>query len=125
LANYLTTVGCADGKVFGVLPANKMTFQGLREASYLYALSSAALTYTITQACSEGKINGCSCDKSDSGETQDGFKWAGCSDNVVYGMGVSEKFLDPRIRNRSNVLLINMHNSQAGREVNVCLVSWE
>ena len=90
---------------------------GLRESAFIYALSSAALTHSITQACSDGKIVGCSCDTSLKGFTQEGYKWEGCSDNVGYGQGISEKFLDPRIKNRTNILLINIHNNEAGRQL--------
>lgn len=88
---------------------------GLREAAYLYSLASAALTYSITQACSDGRISGCSCDMNYQGVTNDGNRWSGCSDNVQYGMAIAEKFLDPRVRNRTNVLLMNIHNSEVGR----------
>lgn len=90
---------------------------GLRESAFVYALASASIAHSITQACSDGRIAGCSCDASIKGRTPEGYRWAGCSDNIVYGMGVAEKFLDPRIRNRTNILLINIHNNEAGRQV--------
>ena len=80
-------------------------------------MSSAALTYSITSACSEGKLTGCSCDETRKGLTSEGFKWSGCSDNIAYGMGVAENFLDPRIKNRTNLMLINLHNFETGRQV--------
>jgi hypothetical protein len=95
----------------------KLPEYGLRESAFIYALASAALTHSITQACSDGKISGCSCDASLKGLTQDGYRWSGCSDNVGYGMGITEKFLDPRIKNKTNILLINIHNNEAGRQV--------
>ena len=91
---------------------------GIREASFVYALSSAALTYSITNACSEGRLTGCSCDESKNGHSNDGYKWSGCSDNIAYGMGVAENFLDPRVRNNSNLMLLNLHNLETGRQVN-------
>jgi len=53
----------------------KLPESGLRESSFIYALSSAALTYAITRACSEGKIMGCSCDETKKGKTIDGHRW--------------------------------------------------
>lgn len=35
---------------------------GYRETSFLHALSSATLAYTVARACSEGLMNTCSCD---------------------------------------------------------------
>ena len=56
---------------------NRLPETGLREASFIYALSSAALTYTITSACSEGKLAGCSCDESKQRPIREGHKWTG------------------------------------------------
>ena len=92
-------------------------YKGLREASYIYALSSAALTYSITTACSEGKIVGCSCDESKKGITSDGHRWSGCSDNIAYGMGVAEIFLEPQIKYRYKLTHLNIHNMETGRQV--------
>jgi wingless-type MMTV integration site family protein 4 len=98
--------------LFGKLPE-----AGLREASFVYALSSAALTYSITSACSEGKLAGCSCDESKKDRTAAGYRWSGCSDNIAYGMGVAENFLDPRIRMKPHMMLLNLHNLETGRQV--------
>ncbi len=99
-------------QLFGRLPE-----AGLREASFVYALSSAALTYSITSACSEGKLTGCSCDESKKNKAASGYIWSGCSDNIAYGMGVAETFLDPRIRNKPHLMLLNLHNLESGRQV--------
>jgi wingless-type MMTV integration site family protein 4 len=105
----------ARPQLFGHLPE-----VGLREGSFVYALSSAALTYSITSACSKGKLTGCSCDESRKGKQANGYQWSGCSDNIAYGMGVAENFLDPRIRNKPNLMLINLHNLETGRKVSFC-----
>ena len=99
-------------RIFGKLPES-----GLREASFIYALSSAALTYTITNACSEGKIMGCSCDETKKGISSDGNRWSGCSDNIAYGMGVSEIFLEPQVKHRYKLTHLNMHNYETGRQI--------
>jgi len=96
----------------------KLPESGLRESSFIYALSSAALTYAITSACSEGKIIGCSCDETKKGQsTSDGHKWSGCSDNIAYGMGVAEIFLEPQIKYRYRLTHLNIHNYEAGRQI--------
>lgn len=56
---------------------NRLPESGVRESSFLYALSSAALTYSITNACSEGRLAGCSCDESKQGKLTNGYKWSG------------------------------------------------
>lgn len=96
---------------------NRLPESGLREASFVYALSSAALTYTITNACSEGKLTGCSCDESKKRHVTGGYQWSGCSDNIAYGMAIAENFLDPRVKNRLNLLMVNLHNFETGRKI--------
>jgi hypothetical protein len=49
----------------------------MREASFIYALSSAALSYQITSACSNGLLSDCSCYDNKEGVTLDGHKWSG------------------------------------------------
>jgi wingless-type MMTV integration site family protein 4 len=99
--------------LFGKLPEF-----GMREASFLYALSSAALTYQVTRACTDGKLTECSCDLTKSSPSSNGaFKWSGCSENIAYGIGVSERFLDPVIRNKPQITAVNMHNLEVGRQV--------
>lgn len=61
-----------DPSVFKFLPES-----GLREAAFVYALSSAALTYSITSACSEGKLAGCSCDETKKRPIRNGHLWTG------------------------------------------------
>lgn len=99
-------------RLFGRLPES-----GFRESSFVYALSSAALTYSITSACSQGKLADCSCDESRKGMKSNGYHWSGCSDNIAYGMGVAESFLDPRIRNKPSLMHLNLHNLETGRQM--------
>lgn len=56
---------------------NKLPESGYREASFIYALSSAALTYSITSACTEGKLPGCSCLGTNRVSTPNGYQWTG------------------------------------------------
>jgi len=47
-----------------------MTGAGTREVAYTYAIRSAAVAYSVTQACSLGNLIGCGCDKSKTDLTQ-------------------------------------------------------
>ena len=44
-----------------------------------------------------------------------------CSDNIAFGMAVSEKFLDPRVGRRLSLTLLNIFNFETGRQV--CLTT--
>lgn len=111
---------------------------GSREASFIYAITSAAITYTIASACSKGNINGCGCEisrrpkkqycrdchgnKSHSGSTAYGhnkntWKWSGCSVNVDYAAKFTRKFLDAREIEGDARSLMNLHNNKVGRRV--------
>ena len=95
-----------------------------REAAFTHALTSAAMVYAITKACSEGRINHCGCDSSLNGkETQQGWQWGGCSDDVEFGAHFASSFLDVRESDEQNnenevgLSLVNLHNNAAGRMV--------
>ncbi|XP_070538235.1 protein Wnt-11-like [Ptychodera flava] len=93
--------------------------KGTRESAYVYALSAAAVAYSIAIECSSGSITKCGCGRMP--ETQnfeDGFRWGGCSDNVEYGMDYSSRFADSPLRMKkvrsSSKSLMNLHNNYAG-----------
>ncbi len=90
---------------------------GSREASYTYAISSAGVTYAISQACSRGNITFCGCNHdSNSNQPNDSsWKWSGCSTNIRYGMKFAKHFLDSRETDSRS--LMNLHNNNAGRKV--------
>lgn len=43
-------------------------FPDTRETSYVHAVTSAGVTFAITQACSSGQIQDCPCDRSLNGK---------------------------------------------------------
>ena len=52
------------------------------------------------------------------------FKWAGCSDNIDYGVSLSRSFVDAKDHklsrkrgNKTSKALMNLHNNEAGRKV--------
>ena len=92
----------------------------------MYAITSAGVVHSVTEACSAGNLTDCSCDRSRLGHvtTSEGWKWGGCSDNVRYGMMFAKHIVDQRDRAaresaKSNPELLrslmNLHNSEAGR----------
>ena len=97
-------------------------FVGTREAAFVHSISSAGVAYAVTRSCSEGKLGRkCGCDQNYSGMSEEGFKWAGCSDDIQYGIDFSKKFVDARERGRKEEnparVLMNSHNNGAGRRV--------
>ncbi|KAK2188339.1 hypothetical protein NP493_135g02026 [Ridgeia piscesae] len=96
--------------------------QATRETSFIYAASSAGVTYAVTAACTAGNLTDCACDmKRQSKQAAADWKWGGCSDNVRYGMWFSAAFIDPpetlRHRQTRDVrALANLHNNEVGRK---------
>ncbi|ODN05276.1 Protein Wnt-16 [Orchesella cincta] len=98
------------------------SLRGSRETAFIYAVTSAGVVHAITQACSSGALNECSCDLSKQGRTTpEGWKWGGCSDNLKFGVQFSRKFVDAPEKSKQweskNVRsLMNLHNNEAGRQ---------
>ena len=96
-------------------------FPGTREAAFVYAIASSCVSYSVTKSCSSGELRSCSCDRSLHGSTKEGWRWAGCSDNVRFGTNFSESFLDAKVRERRHFswprILMNLHNNGVGRKV--------
>ncbi|KAH9487672.1 Protein Wnt-16 [Bulinus truncatus] len=97
-------------------------YRGTRETAFVYAVLSAGVVHSVTQACSVGNLTDCSCDMTRYGEADvDGWKWGGCSDNVDYGLWFSRNFVDApdaaSQQNGRNVRnLMNLHNNEVGRK---------
>ncbi|XP_064473250.1 protein Wnt-7b-like isoform X2 [Ornithodoros turicata] len=104
---------------------------GSREAAFVYAISSAAMTYSVARACWRGNLSGCGCDRSrestsnalgplsgsvDGNEYDDAWKWGGCSADVKHSTRLARKFLDAREIEGDDRSLMNLHNNRAGRK---------
>ncbi|KAL8585549.1 hypothetical protein ACOMHN_049304 [Nucella lapillus] len=95
---------------------------GTKETAFIYAILSAGVVHSVTQACSAGNLTDCSCDMSRYGEADvEGWKWGGCSDNVNYGLWFARNFVDApetmRHENSRNIRnLMNLHNNEVGRK---------
>ncbi|NP_001310746.1 protein Wnt-7b-like precursor [Parasteatoda tepidariorum] len=100
---------------------------GSREAAYTYAVTSAGVTYAITQACSRGTLWHCGCDISKDGmlDPEGGWKWGGCSADVRHGMKMSRQFMDAREIEGDERSLMNLHNNRAGRKAVLFTVQTE
>lgn len=95
----------------------------------MYALTSAGVAHAVTKSCTAGKLPDCSCQsKLNYRLTSKNGKWkrrGRCDENVGYGLMFSELFVDApdqdadtrRKFRRSGQNFVNLHNSNAGRQV--------
>uniref|UniRef100_A0A8D2LHE1 Protein Wnt n=1 Tax=Varanus komodoensis TaxID=61221 RepID=A0A8D2LHE1_VARKO len=87
-----------------------------RETSFVHAISSAGVMYTLTRNCSMGDFENCGCDASRNGRAGGkGWIWGGCTDNVEFGERISKHFVDAMETGKDIRALINLHNNEAGR----------
>ncbi|XP_071526677.1 protein Wnt-1-like isoform X2 [Panulirus ornatus] len=93
----------------------KIVTRACREVAFLYALTSAAVTHTVTRACTEGTINSCNCDYRAKGPSGLDWEWGGCSDNIDFGSKFSRLFVDAGMKGRDPRFPIDLHNNEVGR----------
>ncbi|XP_020611838.1 protein Wnt-4-like [Orbicella faveolata] len=98
--------------------------RGTKESAYVYSLSSAAVVYSVTQACSIGRLELCGCGRTPKMKLENkNWLWGGCSDNIAYGVRFSKNFTDAVEKKRmkgqeasaTSRALMNLHNNEAGR----------
>ena len=109
-----------------------MLLSGYRESAFVHAIAAAGIAYSVTRRCRSGQLAGCGCDltarpsPSDSASSAEGeMRWAGCSDNVDYGVAFSRQFSDRLSARRKTSMkrqvverrLVNLHNAETGRMV--------
>lgn len=80
---------------------------------------SAAVTHSVSRACSEGAIESCTCDYSQRGPSGADWEWGGCSDNIQFGVKFSREFVDAGEKGRDIRYMMNLHNNEAGRVVSL------
>lgn len=101
-----------------------------RETGFVNAIIAAGITFQVTRACTKGELIGCSCQKrkkpkkmkkkilNSNQMSETDFKWAGCGENIEFGMKKSKDFLDIIYKKRSDMkTLVKLHNYVAGRLV--------
>ncbi|XP_050425968.1 protein Wnt-16-like isoform X2 [Adelges cooleyi] len=110
--------------------------RGSKETAFIYAITSAGVVFSITNACSSGSLTECSCDAMQHGKTTpEGWKWGGCSDNLRFGLQFSRKFVDGSEPERPNNFKttkqkriwssrfkMNLHNNEVGRQTVMSLM---
>ncbi|PNF39874.1 hypothetical protein B7P43_G01968 [Cryptotermes secundus] len=68
-----------------------------RETALLYAMSAAALTHVVAQACADGSMRRCRCAEEHSPEdTRRIWPWGLCGDNYSYGRRFTRRFTQLR-----------------------------
>lgn len=101
-------------------------FTGTKESAFVHSLAAAAVAYSVTQACSIGRLDVCGCGRTPKMKLKNkNWMWGGCSDNIAYGVRFSDKFTDAVERKRMKGLekiamrraIMNIHNNEAGRLV--------
>eukprot|EP00111_Clytia_hemisphaerica_P022293 TCONS_00065525-protein len=107
------------------------------EASFVNAIFSSGVAYSITKACSSNKLEGCSCERNKDGtitkttttktttahHLSNGFQWHQCNDNVMFGLSFAKKFIDSvelnwnpdRMFTTHAQVMMNLHNNKVGR----------
>uniref|UniRef100_A0A0N4ZIR8 Protein Wnt n=1 Tax=Parastrongyloides trichosuri TaxID=131310 RepID=A0A0N4ZIR8_PARTI len=123
-------------KTFVVL-LEKTLQQSNKESAFVSAITSAGIVHAITKACSMGNMTECGCDNQPGKQRfidatpqaagditpkkNEPFIWAGCSDDISYGVKFAREFLDRYEREQYDITgnvkhLMNLHNHFAGRE---------
>lgn len=95
--------------------------RGTRESAFVYALSAAAISHTIAQACTSGDLRLCTCSPIPGDSLEPGHRWGGCADNLHYGLVMGSKFSDApmKIKKKTSLhpsKLMHLHNSEVGRQ---------
>lgn len=99
----------------------------------MYAISSAALAYTLARACSAGALHHCTCSSPPGAPPAANFKWGGCGDNLKYAKNFAKRFLDNAEKrhlvvarkgfgDKNRLVAVNLHNNRVGRKVCVCSI---
>ncbi|CAH1959046.1 unnamed protein product [Acanthoscelides obtectus] len=128
--NCTGTAAMSEADAFG----HHVVIVGSREAAFTYAIASAGVAYAVAAACARGNVSACGCEPTSAvgavpvgaghrgsrfgtpPPMQHGWKWAGCSVDVGYGVRFARKFLDAREIEADERSLMNLHNNKAGRK---------
>nr|ADW95353.1 Wnt8 [Paracentrotus lividus]AEO92033.1 Wnt8 [Paracentrotus lividus] len=101
---------CPEASVFTNTQAN-------REMSFVQAIASAGVMYSLVKNCSLGAFDDCGCDHRRNGDTGgEGWTWGGCSDNVRFGDRLATDIMDDSENSQGAITVMNLHNNEAGRK---------
>ncbi|XP_071502659.1 protein Wnt-6-like [Diadema antillarum] len=91
------------------------------QTAFVNAITTAGVTFAITQACSMGNLLQCGCATLPIGRPEgevggEDWEWGGCGDDVDFGYRKSKEFVDAHMRRRSDIkTLVTLHNNEVGR----------
>ncbi|XP_015284429.1 PREDICTED: protein Wnt-9b [Gekko japonicus] len=88
--------------------------RGFKEAAFLYAVSSAALTHSLARACSAGRMERCTCDDSPDLENRKAWQWGVCGDNLKFSIRFLKNFLGQKKVGKDLQAKVDMHNTNMG-----------
>ena len=90
-----------------------------RETAFVYAITAAAVSYSISRACADGHLRSCTCDnpRKEGVVTEEGWQWGGCGDNIRFADKFARKFLNSAEMHKDFRARVNMHNNEAGQTV--------
>ncbi|XP_055680769.1 protein Wnt-6-like [Lutzomyia longipalpis] len=100
-----------------------------RETAFVNAITAAGIAYTVARACATGNLVECTCHANSQSHPpsklkkwrkylmapDESWEWAGCGDNINFGVNKSKIFLDARYRRKKDIkALVKTHNNIAG-----------
>ncbi|KAJ3633835.1 hypothetical protein MTP99_010758 [Tenebrio molitor] len=128
---YMTELPTVEIKQCSEIEATGHDLDTTREQAYVYAISSAALTYTMARACASGTLYHCTCGSKPDEPPNSNFQWGGCGDNIRWGVYFAKRFIDnveklnvskTRKRKRGNENDEERKNKLLKEEIAACVV---
>ncbi|XP_046859622.1 protein Wnt-1-like isoform X2 [Xenia sp. Carnegie-2017] len=106
---------CSSTNPYNVF--GKILQRACRETAFVYAITAAAVSYSVSRACSDGELRSCTCDNpyKEGVVTKEGWQWGGCGDNIRYADKFARKFLNSAEIHKDFRARVNMHNNEAGK----------
>lgn len=100
-----------------------LSFLGVPETAFVYALVSASIVRSVAEACLTNLRN-CPCNNrgrenfDDASDDIVNWQWQGCDHNIHYGRRFARRLLDPLEAGGFHIrFLMNLHNYRVGRRV--------
>nr|ACC38469.1 Wnt8 [Scaphechinus mirabilis] len=101
---------CPESTVFANPQAN-------REMSFVQAIASAGVMYSLTRNCSQGVLERCGCDNTKNGAPGgDGWTWGGCSGQCAVRREDFQGDHGCERESQDAATVMRLHNNEAGRK---------